>query len=132
MATLKSRHISISINADPAEVYKFAGDPQNLPKWVAGLSRSEMTKSGDSWIADSPMGKVKVKFVAANTFGTLDHDVTLPSGVVVHNPLRVLKNGSGSEVVFTLFRQLDMTDEQFEKDAEMVLRDLRALKKQCE
>jgi hypothetical protein len=33
----------------------------------------------------------------------LDHDVTLPSGETLSNPMRVVPNGTGSEVVFTLF-----------------------------
>jgi hypothetical protein len=43
------------------------------------------------------------------------------------NPLRVLADGSGSEVVFTLF-QRDMTDDEMARDAGMVARDLAALK----
>ena len=35
--------------------------------------------------------------------GVPDHDV-LESGVTVHNPIRVVPNGSGSTVIFTLMR----------------------------
>lgn len=126
--TLPSRHISISINRSPEEVYEFASRPENLPKWAAGLSNG-IRKEGEEWITDSPMGPVKVKFAERNSYGVLDHDVTLPSGVVIHNPLRILTNETGSEVVFTLYRQPDMTDEQFVGDAEMVDSDLRSLKK---
>lgn len=34
--------------------------------------------------------------------GLLDHDVELESGMVVHNPMRVVPNGEGSEFMFTL------------------------------
>ena len=40
------QHISISINRKPAEVYEFASDPRNLPRWAAGLARSELEKDG--------------------------------------------------------------------------------------
>ena len=73
------------------------------------------------------MGQVTVKFVPPNDFGVLDHDVTLPTGAVVTNPLRVLAHPEGSEVVFTL-RQLDMSDEDFERDAALVVADLARLK----
>lgn len=126
--TFSARHISVSIGATPEKVYKFAADPLNMPKWAEGLSKSTMVKSGDEWIAESPMGKVKVKFAPHNNLGVIDHDVTLPSGEVVHNPLRVLKNGKGSEVVFTLYRRPGVSDQEFESDAKAVARDLEKLK----
>jgi hypothetical protein len=42
--------------------------------------------------------------------------------------LRVLPNGSGSEVVFTLFRAPEMTPEKFAEDIGLVGRDLLTLK----
>jgi len=55
--------------------------------------------------------------------------VTLDSGETFHNPMRVLPKGAaGSEVVFSLFRQPDMTDETFSRDAAWVEKDLRILK----
>jgi len=42
--------------------------------------------------------------------------------------MRVIANGTGSEVIFTLFRLPEMTAEDFARDAEWVERDLRALK----
>jgi hypothetical protein len=127
--TFQARHISVSISRSPEVVYKFVSDPLNMPKWAEGLSKSTMIKSGDEWIAESPMGKVKVKFTPQNNLGVMDHDVTIPSGEVVHNPLRVLKNGKGSEVVFTLYRRPGVSDQEFESDTKAVAKDLEALKK---
>lgn len=42
--------------------------------------------------------------------------------------MRVVANGSGSEVIFTLFRQPGMSDEQVTEDAAWVERDLGTLK----
>ena len=122
------QHISIYIDRRPNEVYEFASDPRNLPRWAAGLARSEVKRDGDEWIVDSPIGKVRVKFAQQNTFGVMDHDVTLESGVTVHNPMRVIPNGEGSEFLFTLIRQPGMSDEQFAKDKAAVEKDLRTLK----
>ena len=122
------QHISVYIARPPAEVYEFASDPRNLPRWAAGLARSEVKRDGDEWIADAPLGNVRVKFVERNSFGVLDHTVTLESGVTVHNPMRVLPNGDGSEFVFTLIRRPGMSDEQFAKDKTAVENDLKTLK----
>ncbi|WP_374074390.1 SRPBCC family protein [Bdellovibrio bacteriovorus] len=126
--TFPARHISVSINHPSSEVYEFTSNPENLPKWAEGLSGGSVIKSGDFWVSESPMGKVKIKFAEKNNLGVLDHDVTLPSGETNHNPFRVLKNGDGSEVVFTLYRLPKVTDQDFEKDAKQVEKDLKKLK----
>jgi hypothetical protein len=46
--------------------------------------------------------------------------------------MRVIANGTGSEVLLTLFRLPDMTVEAFARDAEWVERDLKALKELLE
>ncbi|MCF8039635.1 MAG: SRPBCC family protein [Desulfohalobiaceae bacterium] len=122
------QHISIYIDRKPKDVYIFASDPRNLPRWAAGLAGSEVTRDGDEWVMNAPFGKVRVKFAEQNAFGVMDHDVTLESGVTVHNPMRVMPNGDGSEFLFTLIRQPGMSDEQFAKDKAAVEKDLRALK----
>ena len=126
--TFTAKHISVSINRPAAQVYEFASNPENLPKWAAELSGS-IKKVDEDWIAESPMGRVKVKFAEKNKFGVLDHDVTLPSGVKVYNPMRVYPNSDGSELVFTLYRRRpDMSDQEFAEDAKAVEKDLAKLK----
>jgi hypothetical protein len=121
-------HISLYIARPPGEVYEFASDPRNMTRWASGLARSDISKDGDAWIADSPAGKVRVRFAQPNPFGVMDHDVTLESGVTVHNPMRVVPNGEGSEFVFTLIRQPGMSDAQLAQDKSTVENDLKTLK----
>lgn len=123
------RHISITIARPADEVYAFAANPANLPRWAAGLARSDIRKDGDEWIAEAPFGEVRIRFAARNPFGVMDHAVALESGQVFRNPMRVVPNGQGSEFVFTLFRQPGMSDEQFEADRQAVETDLRELKR---
>ena len=59
------QHVSIYIACSPVDVYEFAADPRNLPRWAAGLARSEFRRDGDELIADAPFGKVRVRFVPA-------------------------------------------------------------------
>jgi hypothetical protein len=74
------------------------------------------------------MGRVTFTFTLRNDFGVLDHDVTLPTGETVHNPLRVISDGDGCEVVFTLRQRPGMSDEDFQRDADSVALDLATLK----
>lgn len=126
------RHISIYIDRKPSEVYEFASNPENLPLWAAGLARSEVKQEGREWVAQAPFGPVRIRFAEANPFGVMDHDVELDSGVVVHNPMRVLPNGNGSEFVFSLFRQPGMSEDQFVADGQAVEQDLQRLKEVLE
>jgi hypothetical protein len=123
----QARHLSVSINRSAEDVYEFASDPRNLPRWATGLGGSIRMVDGE-WMADAPMGKVTIRFAERNRFGILDHDVTLESGETFHNPMRVIPGGSGCEVVFTLFRQPGTTDEKFEEDARWVAKDLGILR----
>lgn len=111
------RHtISTYIAATPERVYAFASNPQNLPRWVPSFFES-IERIDAAWVAQSPLGRVVVEFVPRNDLGVLDHTVTLPSGRRLTNPLRVIANGEGSEILFTLLQREDMDDAQFRQDA---------------
>lgn len=52
----------------------------------------------------------------------------LTSGVEVYVPMRVVKNGNGSEVMLTVFQTPEMTDERYAEDIKTVEKDLNHLK----
>ncbi|MCM2416098.1 MULTISPECIES: SRPBCC family protein [unclassified Streptomyces] len=128
----QSRHLSVHIARTVDDVYAYASDPLNLPAWARGLGGS-IKRVDDQWVAESsPMGRVVVTFVPRNELGVLDHEVTLPSGETAYNPVRVISDGTGSEVVFTLRRQPRMSDADFERDADTVAGDLNRLRELME
>jgi hypothetical protein len=114
----RSRHLSVWIDAAPEAVYAFASNPAELERWAAGL-------------ADPTLADADVEFAASNDFGVLDHVVRLPTGEAVYNPMRVIPTGPGvpgCEVVFTLRRRPEVTNEEFEADAAAVAADLETLR----
>lgn len=123
---MRSHHVSRVITATPSAVYEFASNVENLPRWAAGLAQADVVRDGDKLLVESPMGRVEVRFIARNDFGVLDHDVTLPSGTVVTNHVRVLAHPDGAEVVFTV-RQIELDDSEFDRDIETVAADLDRL-----
>ena len=125
--THPSRNLSISINRDAGDVYNFVCVPENFRLWASGLGRS-LKKVNGEWVAETPEGPVKIRFSECNELGVLDHWVSPKPGVQIYIPMRVISNGSGSELIFTLFRLAGMSDEQFSADAEWVMRDLTSLK----
>jgi hypothetical protein len=127
----ESWHLTVSIARPAPEVYAWARDPAHLPQWAAGLASGIRLERGE-WVADSPMGRVLVRFVPVNEYGVLDHDVVLPDGTTVTNPLRVLPDGDGCEVVFTVRRQPGADDAAAEADVAAVTADLGTLKRVLE
>ena len=126
-----TRTLSVSIDCPPDQVYGFVSNPENLPRWATAFCRS-IRRADSGWIVEMPQGQVNVRFVPRNTMGVMDHFVTPAPGVEIYVPMRIVANGSGSEVIFTLFRMPGMTDEEFTTDAGMVERDLATLKKVME
>ena len=127
----RSRFISEWIDRAAADVYEYASDPANLPHWAPGLGSSVENVDGQ-WFVETSEGRVGVAFAPANAYGVLDHEVTLPSGDVIYNPMRVVPDGDGCEVVFSLRRLPDMSDEDFARDAGLVQADLTRLKRVLE
>lgn len=127
----ETRHLSVVVAADPQALYAFAGDPRNLSRWASGLGAA-VDEGGGTLVVDGPLGRVAVRFAPRNDYGVLDHDVELPSGETVHNPLRVLAHPAGAEVVFTLRRLDGVSADEYERDASTVAADLETLRSLAE
>jgi hypothetical protein len=126
-----SKTLNVSIDRAPGDVYAFVAEPTNLTKWAGGLARA-VTRDGDGWVVEMAQGRVGFRFVADNDLGVLDHIVTIAPGVEILNPMRVVPNGSGSEVLFTLFQLPGMLDRELAEDAALVQKDLETLKRVLE
>jgi hypothetical protein len=121
------RNVSVSIRRSPKDTYAFASNGENLPRWATGLGDKIRRVDGE-WLAEGPLGKVTVRFTAPNELGVLDHDVRLETGETFHNPMRVVPNGKGSTVIFTLMRLPGVSEQKFIDDAKWVEKDLTTLK----
>jgi hypothetical protein len=106
-------------------------NPTNIPEWAQGLGTAVENVDG-RWFVETGSGRVEVAFAGRNEFGVLDHEVMLASGEVVYVPMRVISDGDACEVVLTVRRQPDMTEEDFARDAGLVQADLTRLKRVLE
>lgn len=127
MALRDVRIVHVSIGAPAERVYAFVADPENLPRWAPNFGHA-ITRDGDAWTMHTADGPVGVRFAPPNALGVLDHWVTLPDGGELHNPVRVVANGTGSVLAFTLFAQDGWTEAQLAADAALVTADLERLK----
>ncbi|HEX6760150.1 MAG TPA: SRPBCC family protein [Propionibacteriaceae bacterium] len=127
----ESQHLSTYIERPAAEVYAYAMNPANLPNWASGLGGSIEQRDG-RWFAESPMGELEVTFVPDNPYFVLDHEVKLSDGTTFNNPMRVIGHDTGCEVLFTLVRQPDQSNDDYEADATAIRTDLATLKELLE
>ena len=121
----RAHTVSVAVAVKPAQAYAYASDPANLPAWAPGFVQS-IVRRGEEWIAQTTLGEARFRFAPANSFGVLDHDVELASGTF-HSAMRVIPNGKGCEILFTLLQQPGVTDERFREDLETVRKDLKSL-----
>lgn len=128
MTTSPSRTLSVRIERRWSESYEYLAAPENFPHWASGLCSSIQPLDAELWLAQTPQGPMRVRFSPRNPFGVLDHDVLPKDAPAIHIPLRLIANGDGCELLLTLLRQPQMDDATFERDAQWVERDLRAIK----
>ncbi len=126
-----SRTVTVTIGCPPGRVYDFVAAPANLPRWAAGLGTSVSQVEG-RWVVQTSSGPLGIRFVDRNALGVLDHYVTLESGEEILVPMRVVANGTGSEVMVTVFRLPGTSAQQFAEDVTLVERDLKTLKRTLE
>jgi uncharacterized protein YndB with AHSA1/START domain len=126
MTTLEARTLSVSVDRPPAQVHAYVVDARNLPQWARGFARS-VRPDGDRWLVETDGGPVRVSFAGPNPYGVADHRVT-GEGFEVDVSMRVVPNGDGSEVVFTVLRAPGATDDDLARDVALVEQDLRTLR----
>lgn len=122
-----SRIVSQACDVAADTVYEFAHRVENLPRWAAGLTTRVVQENGE-WFTDAPDGRIRIAMTPRNAFRVMDHDVTLPDGLTVHNAFRVTPTGDGSLLSFVVLRMPDATADAFERDCGLVAADLRTLK----
>ena len=102
----KSRTITLTVNKKTAEVFDAI---LNIPPKMF----PDAVKNNDGWwMFQGPHGKAKLKFRENEKFGILDHVFEDPDGKW-DVPMRVVSNGDFSEVVITLHKPQNFTDELF-------------------
>lgn len=143
-ASAPSRVITQVVACDWQQAYAVASDPLRFHEWASGLAHSQVTPEpcspasdphydGLLWRLTSPQGQARLRTVAPNLFGVMDHWVTPDGQAEVAVPFRVIGLGTGRcELQLTLIRQPTMDDAAFEHDARWIAKDLQALRQLLE
>ena len=130
MSEGKPRYLSVRIERDADEVYRFITDTTKLGSWAHGL-RSTIWEPSRTAIGDSSVGPIEMCFIEHSDFGVCDLAITTPDGQVIECPMRVVRDGHSSEVVFTL-RSDSVEPEQVDQVGAAIAADLNRLRRAIE
>jgi hypothetical protein len=125
--SMQTTTINVTIERPADHVYEFVRDATTFPRYTT-LFKAVSPAGPDNWIAVTDQGEMALRFAPQNSFRVLDHHVRLRPDLEVLNHMRVLPNGDGAEVIFTLFHRPEMSDAEFAEDRQAVEKDLQKLK----
>ncbi len=105
---IRSRTISVIVKKKTGDV--FDAVLQVPPKMM-----SDATLNDDGWwIFTGPHGKSRLKFNENKSLGILDHQY-IDESSSWNVPMRVVSSGDFSEILMTLNKPDELTDEQFDQ-----------------
>jgi Polyketide cyclase / dehydrase and lipid transport len=91
---------SIAIDAPPERVHRFIADAINIPRWAPAFATA-IRRSDKHWVATTARGEAEIIVASNPESGTLD--ILSAADRTRGAFARVISNGPGSEVLFTLF-----------------------------
>lgn len=103
---IRSRTISIRVNRKTGDTFDaiLNSPPKMMPD-------AKMTSDG-WWSFSTPRGNAKLKFNENKSLGILDH-MFIDKESKWDVPMRIVPSGDESEVIITLIKPDELTDEQF-------------------
>ena len=132
MSTLETTTVTITIDAPPETVSADLADPSSHLEWAteffAGVAEDQ--RDG-TWQMNVPRmgGPVLMRIDGDTAQGIIDMylaPVGAPFGAPI--PVRVVPNGDGSDVLFTLARFPNQSDEEWTEGIQSMNRELENLK----
>jgi hypothetical protein len=120
---------SISIAAALEIVLQFLGDARRLPDWAPAFARA-VEPDGQDWLIDSAAGRFRVRVRVSPEHGTVD--LLRPEDPRRGAHMRVLHNGDGSELLFTLVFPVATEDQAIAQQMSTVEAELRTVRDLCE
>lgn len=120
---IRSRTISITVNRKTGDT--FDAILNSPPKMIPD---AKLTSEG-WWSFSTARGKAMLKFKENKSLGILDH-MYIDQDSKWDVPMRVVSNGNESEVIITLIKPDELTDEQFNErmiEVEQVFANLKKI-----
>lgn len=136
MTIFESKTLTITIDAPFKKVMSDLADPITHPEWATEFFSGSAEKTNyDYVLVPVPMmgGVIKFKIEANILLGILELYLTpQDSDFGVPLQVRVIKNGDGVDILWTLPRFPDVSDSNWERGLMSMSKELLALKKRLE
>ena len=124
---------SISIAVPPRVVLDLVADPTQLPRWAPAFARAVRPAGGDRWLVDTGDGEVRIRVRVSHELGTVDFLMAdAPPGSEVGTFTRVVRNGCGSEFIFTRFYSDSTSEIEMAEQRAVVAVELQTVRALCE
>lgn len=131
MPVFQSKTLTVSIDAPFDKVITDLADPATHPEWAKEFFVGNAIEKNGEVLVTVPMmgGSVRFKIEANTKLGILDLFLS-PENTKFGTPIpvRLIKNGSGVDVLWTLTRFPGMPDVAWENGLLAMQRELQALK----
>ncbi len=121
------------IEAEPDRVFEYVRVPENQPSWAINFVRSTRQLSDGRYAMQTPAGELIYRIEEDSQCRTVDFVYETPEGeTTMILPTRVVSHGRGSVFTFTIHRQPDMGDTEWEGGQQGLDEELAELKKLLE
>jgi uncharacterized protein YndB with AHSA1/START domain len=129
ISTQRSETRTISIRATPSDVFDLLSDASAFPRWAPAFAPA-IRPDGDHWIVERGGSETRIAVPTSREYGTVDilRAEEPRSGAFT----RVLPNGEGSELLFTLFFAAGTDEEAVAAQMTTVEQELEAVRSLCE
>jgi hypothetical protein len=136
VATLQTEVVKVTIDRPFDEVARYVGDPSSAHEWATEFFAGPLKATkGDEFVATVPMmgGEVRYRQDADLDKGVIDIYLA-PRGGNFGPPLpvRVLPNGGGADVLYTLAQFPGTSDQAWQAGLQSMARELENLKQLLE
>jgi Polyketide cyclase / dehydrase and lipid transport. len=136
MTTLTTETLRVTIDAPYGKVTSYLADPGSAHEWATEFFAGPLRKAGaDEWVALVPMmgGEVRYRQDTHWERGVIDVYLAPQNGEFGPPlPVRVVPNGGGADVLWTLTRFPGMPDEAWRAGLESMQRELENLRRMLE
>jgi len=127
-SALLAKTLTASLPGNPREIFARISDPENLPAWHSSFCRSLRRENG-LLIAESPRGPVPMRFIRDDHSLVLDLLIEVKEGIELLCAIRLLPNGDGSEIIWTLVKPEGISDSVFHEQLRWAGSALHSLRK---
>jgi hypothetical protein len=124
--------VSLPIARPIETVYEFLLAPENFGRWAFVGDVEMRDLGGNDWAVETSVGPRILNLATRNDQFVLTHTARLPGGVPHPIPMRLMRNGEGTQLTHVFLQYEGQSEAEWRSAIEWVTADLGALKSYLE